>query len=779
MNQSKAIFILLFVFSFTCLIVSPAYAREITIGVVSDGPSPYDSIVSKIKKELERHPIEDTTIKFKITGAFNGQWQVKKIKKALKKALADREVDIVLTTGFLGTMAAAKKSMKLSKPVVSSVLQPANIFDLPYKDTKSQKDNFIFLLMPERSPRDIEVFKDLIGFDTLHILVTEADTQLLDYFKELLVKYEEELGVKLVLLPVSPDIDKSLANMDQGVQAIYITLLPQIDADKRKKLIDAINAKGIPTFSGLGYSDVEQGVLMAITPDVGEAVVRRVAVNLTRLIKQEKTKVLPVLLSVNSKLLLNAETARQIDYSPSFNVLIYADILHKQALRDEASILGVLEVFEMALCNNTSLLIKDSQLESVKQSQYIARGSLLPQLEAVAGYRQIDSDRARALGPTLPHEQSIAGLRVRQIIFDDKLISDFRASLRDYQGSVQDREAVRLDTLTLAGQAFFSFALAIDLYRIEAENVKVTEDNLELAKLRYDIGYSGKDEIFRWEAELAQQRSDLLTARSDAERQRIALNQVLGTNQDARWIPEDVHDDIEDFWFFEGKVGSLLTNLRQLDKFQEEMVEFAFSNSPEIKFVQKQIEAQKINLGQLKRKWVLPTISAGLDYNYELDRSGPLIPGTKKESYTVTMAATYPLFEGGNKYYDIKKADADLEALNQQKKLVQELIEQGTRTAISELETSIPSIELSIDSAKNSRKNLDVVQEKYLQGIVNVTDLLDAQRQSFTADRNVAIYDYRFLIDLINFQRSISWFEYEKSQGERDDFIEMIRTSVH
>ena len=208
------------------------------------------------------------------------------------------------------------------------------------------------------------------------------------------------------------------------------------------------------------------------------------------------------------------------------------------------------------------------------------------------------------------------------------------------------------------------------------------------------------------------------------------------------------------------------------------MVYLAFSNAPEIKFVEKQIEAQKISLGQLKRRWVLPTISVGFDYNYELNRSGPLIPGTNEESYAFTMAATYPLFEGGKKHYDIKKGEADLEALRQQKKLVQELVEQDTRTAISKLETSVSSIELSVDSAKSSRKNLDVVQEKYLQGIVNVTDLLDAQGQSFTADRNVAIYAYRFLIDLIDFQRSISWFEYEKSQEEKNNFIEMIRVSV-
>ena len=37
---------------------------------------------------------------------------------------------------------------------------------------------------------------------------------------------------------------------------------------------------------------------------------------------------------------------------------------------------------------------------------------------------------------------------------------------------------------------------------------------------------------------------------------------------------------------------------------------------------------------------------------------------------------------------------------------------------------------------------------------------------------------YQFLIDLVDLQRALSWFEEDKTPEERDEFVERIRTAV-
>jgi outer membrane protein TolC len=94
------------------------------------------------------------------------------------------------------------------------------------------------------------------------------------------------------------------------------------------------------------------------------------------------------------------------------------------------------------------------------------------------------------------------------------------------------------------------------------------------------------------------------------------------------------------------------------------------------------------------------------------------------------------------------------------------------------MESSFPSIRFAQDAAENARRNFELVQDKYAQGLVNVTDLLEAQTVSFAADQNAVAATYVFLIDLLTFQRSISWFEYEHTQEERDALLRRIQDAI-
>jgi outer membrane protein TolC len=59
-----------------------------------------------------------------------------------------------------------------------------------------------------------------------------------------------------------------------------------------------------------------------------------------------------------------------------------------------------------------------------------------------------------------------------------------------------------------------------------------------------------------------------------------------------------------------------------------------------------------------------------------------------------------------------------------------------------------------------------------------VTDLLEAQTNAFTAEQNAASTVYRFLIDLVDFQRAIAWFEDERSPEEQEALLQRIETAV-
>jgi outer membrane protein len=761
---------------FLGLMTSQILAKRMTIAVVKDGPSAEDKLIPLIEEELKLLAGKGTQVLFKETANFDAQWDLAEARQVVINALLDREVNIILAIGSLVTQAAAKPDLKLTKPFISSYVQRADIPKLPYSAAdRSLKKNFNVVVIPQRAERDIRAFQELIPFKCIHVGLGKEEENVMTDIRSSLKVYEDSLGMKIFIVPISEDIPTSLSSMEGDVEAFYLTRIPRLPQEERIALINELNSRKIATFSMVGHSDVEIGALAALTPDITKKVVRRVALNLNQVIRGEAVNDLPVFLTVDTKLVINGRTAIQIGYSPSIKTKAFATFINEEALRSEEEVLTLAKAMEKAEIGNTSLSIQETTVETVQRDMQRSRSLLLPQINTIASYFQTDP---RIEGGIIPEKLSSAGVTLSQIIYDDRVMSDYRSSKRFYDASQFEREAIRLDVLAEAGTAFLNFVLTQILYEIEADNLRLTEDNLELSRLRYDVGYSGKDEVFRWEAELAQRRAGLLFSESDFEAQRINLNQVLGIEQDIRWQPQEINLDPDVFYFLNGRINAIFKNSADWIRFREFLVQASIQNSPNIKLIENAIEAQEIQVGQRNRRWYLPRFFANLSYDYWFDITPELPTGVDKGTYQFSVSASYPLFEGARRVYDAQREKAVLEGLSRELKLAKELVEKVTRTAVRDVENSFPTIKFAQIAADNSLKNLNVVQDKYSQGIVNVTDLLEAQNQNFTSDQNAAATVYNFMKNLVTLQRAISWFEADKTAEEREDFLQRAEAAI-
>ena len=768
-------YIILFI---VCILLSVGYAqnRKITIAIIKDGPSSEESLVGLIDDELKKLTKGSIQVNFKTDPGFNAGWDINRVGSVLKNAINDREVNMILAIGSLVTQEAAKKDLPLTKPFVSTFVQRADITGITYEDDQTLKDNFSMIVIPQRTERDIRAFRQLIHFQKLHIGISAAEQALMSDNRTGLRQYEDSLGIQLILVPISDDITGSLADLDTTSEAFLLTRIPHLTKSQRKNLIQELNDKKIPSFSLLGYEDVELGVLAAIAPNITEQIVRRVALNLHRLIRGESTDDLAVTLTVDSRMLINARTAAAIGYSPNAETKVMANFLYEEALKSDLPTLNLPQTLKLAEDGNISLSISDAEVETSLNDKLITRSPLLPQIYADGTYNRFNP-RGEALKEVLPDAMSVVSVSLSQMIYDDRLISNFRSSDRMYEARQQKRETVRLEAMASGGNAYLVLVLANLFAQIEVDNVHLTRDNLELARLRVDVGYSGKDEVYRWQAELAQNQSSLIRSEADIETRQIGLNQVLGLDQYRRWEVEEIQVDEDIFYFLEGKIDPVYDNTSSWDKFRKFIVQFAVDNAPEIKALDKTIEAQDIQVGQRTRRWFLPVFSINLGYNYELYRT-PEMSNVDKYNYTFDVRASYPIFNGLERLYAVQREKTVLTGFEREHQLVSDLVERRTRTAMRRVESSFPTIKLYNRAAKNAKQNLDLVQDKYAQGIVNVTDLLEAQNQSLRANLNSAAAQYTFLIDLVDFQRAISWFEDEKSEEDKEAFLIKVEEAL-
>jgi outer membrane protein len=513
------------------------------------------------------------------------------------------------------------------------------------------------------------------------------------------------------------------------------------------------------------------GALATLKPDFRTQTVRRVALNLFHLIRGASAKELPVFLLVDAKLLINAETAVEIGYRPGYETRIYATFINEEAFETGAEPLDLRQVVSIAEEGNTSLTISDAQLETARRDRQVSRSPLLPQVLARGSYNHSDLDSAVNF---LPENQGVAGVSLSQMVFDDGRISDYRSSGRTYDAAQYRRETDLYNVFSEAEQAYLLYVQARLLYLVQLSNLRLTLGNLDIARMRVDAGISGKDEEYRWQAQAAGQRALVLDRESAVEASRIALNQVLGVDQGASWKPQAIEIDPDQFYFLQGKLGFAMGSPALYDEFRNAALSIADQNAPEIKFLNETIDAQQIQIGQRKRSFFLPQVSANLSYDRNFWQS-PDEPDVGDRAFFVDVTATLPIFEGTRRVYEVKREQSVLSELNRRRALARELVERQTRTSLRLMESSFPNIRITRTAEENARKNLEIVREKYSQGIANITDLLEAQNASFSAEQAATSAVYRYMIDLVAFQRAISFFEDAKTPDEIDAFAKEIR----
>ncbi len=754
--------------------LEPVRAAPVTIAVVQDGPAPGDTLLARVEAEL-------TTIlagrgeraTFKTDPEFDAGWRADRMKAALQAALDDPEVDYVFTSGLLILQAAVE--MELTKPVISGFVQRLDFFKVAdVRADRSQMPNLSFMLIANRAEADIIELLELVQSDRIHVLIDEVFVDQLAVLPGEIEALDSATEAELVVVPTSSDVETTLAGIGEDIAAIILTRQPRLSADQMKRLIQGLNARRIPTFSVEGHGDVGLGALAARTPELTTSAARRVAVNISELMRGSDFTDLPILVSADPRLLMNAETAVQIGYRPSVATLAQATWVDEGALAPTAEPLIFSQVLQYAERGNLRLAISAQDIVTAEKERDLALSPILPQIGAIGDISGISQ---LFLDGIVPDRVASAGVRANQIIYDDARISDYRSSGRLLESTEEIYAATRLEAFDLAGTEYLRYALSLILYQIDVGNLRVTQQNLELAKFRAEVGYSGRDEVYRWEAEVAKRQSQLFASLARIETERIRLNQILALQQDRRWQPQEVSDPEDQFPFLVEIFIPLFADAEELGRFRALAVQLARENDPQLRAVQKQIEAQDIQVGQRKRRWYLPSLSAGFFWDYQITRR-PELDEIDKNLWGFNVTARYPLFQGASRAFEVGRTSSLLERLYREERLTGDIVERQTRTALRRLESSYPAIIFNRRQAEAAGRNFELVQDKYAEGLVNVTDLVEAQNESFVAQQGVAGAVYAFLIDLVNFQRAIAWFEDDRTAEEREQFRQRIDAAL-
>ena len=742
------------------------------IGIVTDGTTDADqNTIALFKREIETLAEEEFKVNFPKSMVLSGKDTVQGVDRALDRLLANPDTDLILTLGSVSSSEVLRRK-NLIKPVVAPFVVDSVLEQLPREQDTSGMTNLTYIDSMFHMDTELMNLAKIVPFKDLVVFVDQRELNGIPEISKRVRTLANEHTMTVTALPVNTSAAAALAAIPANAEAVMVASLYHMNADEKQLLIKGLIDRGLPSYSLANRKLVEAGLLAGdVSADMEEKLARRTAVSVQDILLGEEAGSLEVTFSRGRDLTINMATARALDIFPSLAVLTGANLLNEER-QDIKRHLTLPQAVNEALHANLDLSSSELRVQAGRHAVTEARAPLLPQVSIATGARAIDEDRAGLGGGISPERAWTGSAGGSQQIYSERSWAGYSVEKYKQSGREQDYETVRLDVMYDASVAYFDVLRAKTIERLNKDNLKLTQANLDRARIRMSTGVAGPDEVYRWETKFATDKFTVLEKESITMSAMEALNRILNRPLQELFIAEET--DLSDPLLIVGDklFFNLVNNPKYLQKFRKFAVQEALAYRTELKSIDASIGAKDRLKTAASREFWLPefSVEGEVEQYFEQDgtgQRGDFQDGLDDTDWQIGVFARLPLFEGGRKIGALNRNRKELAGLKMQRRAAAERVAQDILRALNKTRASYPGISLSREAADAANRNLLLITDSYVQGIKSIIDLLDAQNQALSADQAAANAVYNFLIDLMGVQRAMGEFVLFLPETER------------
>ena len=753
---------------------------SVTIGVITDGPSPrFQGFVATVMSEIQLLLERDAVASFPLDKQIAVEEGVGAAAAAIDQLLGDDAVDIVVTLGPVASHVAATRT-DLPKPVIASFIYNPEFQGLPLTDARNSGVRNLNYIASGSGPRNLVLMREIAPFSRIALMLPAELATAAPETESRIEERAELEGLQVDIIPVRTSAPEALAQIDPAVDAVYVLPLLRFDDAEFQLLVDGLIDRGLPSFSWIGAREVNRGILAGwLSETFTQRLARRTAINVQRTALGEDPADLPVFVTAEESRSLNVGTARAINLFPPWEVYVESELLGidtTRALRQ----LTLHDAVREAVDVNLDLAAEGRFVAAGAQSIRLATSRLLPQAGLGFNWRVIDEDLATATPAFLPQRSLNGFIGLSQVVYDERLWAD-----RSIEKSVQSARELDFETLELnivldAATAYLNVLRAKTFETVQRENLALTRSNFELAQIRFSVGAAAASEVYRWESQIANDRQALIDAATFTRQVEIELRRILNRPLDEDFETQETDLSDPSLMASQDVLQPYVANPLVFERFQRFMAMEAIETSPELASLGALEQANERALTSATRSFFIPSVTLDAGVASFLSRGGELgtsLPGSSELNDTrwdIGLVLSYPLFTGLARSADQSRARERLSEIQFQVEAATDRIEQRLLANLYGLAAAATNITLSRQAADAAVNNYDVVRDAYARGVGNIIVLLDAQRSSVVAEEQAATAQFDFLIELMNVERSVGRFYFFASQDEFENFVQRL-----
>lgn len=395
-----------------------------------------------------------------------------------------------------------------------------------------------------------------------------------------------------------------------------------------------------------------------------------------------------------------------------------------------ASAATLMDVYKLALENDTLLRADTARYEAGKEYSRIARAALLPEVDLYANYTKNDYDSTDKLTGNKGKVDTTAtswGADLNQTLFNMSYWYSYkRGNILSDQAEAQFG-ADQQNLIVRVAEAYFNVLRAIDHLEASIAEESALSQQLKQATQRFDVGLIAITEVHEAQASFDSATAQTLEARGLVGIRFEELEVITG-RQETAVAPLTPRFPI--------------TTPVPADR--AEWVDFALQNNYTLRASRLGAEAS-LQSAKATSADRLPTVTASLGYS-ETDSDGTNIGAPSDTAYDGTkvgVSLNVPLF-GRARSALTRQAYADYTQIQELYNNTQRNTVQSARSLHLTLETDVARVKARKQAIVSNQSALDATKSGYEVGTRNLVELLLAQRNLFQARRDYsdALYDY-------------------------------------
>jgi outer membrane protein TolC len=380
--------------------------------------------------------------------------------------------------------------------------------------------------------------------------------------------------------------------------------------------------------------------------------------------------------------------------------------------------LSLRQALEIALANSSTLREAQANLEKASGQYQQSRSALLPQLY-IAARQAILTQNLQGFGIDLTGFPSLLGpfgsMDARVVLSQDLLNI---SAIRSWQSYKSRRDSSRLlvgdarEVVTLNVVGAYLQALRAKAYRDTlTDQTRLANELYQLTADRLKQGVSSDLDANR----AMQQVNSLEQQRLEAEQGYVAAKLDL-----ANLLQANITEN------FEVSDPSAYGSGQTMER--EATVQAALATRPDYRAAEAAMRAAELQV-KAAEATRLPTlrVTAG-------DGQSGTTPVHNVNTYDVRGVLTFPIFTGGRIHGEITEAEGALREASAALEKTRTQVETDVRTAISGVEWALKQLDTSGQNVGLSRQEVDLTRVRFVQGIADNTEVVNAQDRLSRAD---------------------------------------------